>query len=234
MSTRVLVIDDDMDIRKMLRRTLTADGFVVDTAASASAGLQQMRALPPDVVVLDLNLPDHDGIAVCEMLRGDDDQTPILMLTARDSAPERVAGLRAGADDYLTKPYEHEELVLRIEALMRRSMIGVLDERDIVSFGPIVVDASARSCTVDGADVELTPREFDLLEIFVRNPGIALRRERLMEEVWEGEVAADSNAVVVYIGYLRRKLADHGAGHLLRTMHGVGYVLRDDAQRALA
>jgi two-component system response regulator MprA len=214
---RVLVVDDDPPLRRMLERTLLAEGFDVTLAADGPAALIQAERSAPDVIVLDVALPALDGLAVCRRLRGKGLPTPILMLTARDAVPDRVAGLEAGADDYLVKPFAVQELVARIRALTRRG----LDGGSLLSYADLTLDTDARTATRGGRTIELTGREAALLELLLRSPGRTVTRERALEEIWDG--AAEANVVDRYVTRLRHKLADPP---LIQTVRGAGFTVR--------
>ena len=208
----------------MLERGLRYEGYEVDSAADGEAGLSQVRRSPPDLVVLDILLPGIDGLEVCRRLRADRYDMPVLMLTARDEVIDRVVGLETGADDYLVKPFAFEELVARARALLRRrapSASGAL------SFADLRLDPATREVFRGSRPVDLTRREFELLETFLRHPRQALSREQLLAQVWGYDFEVDTNAVDVYVGYLRRKLEAGGEPRLLHTLRGVGYALRE-------
>jgi two-component system response regulator MprA len=214
---RILVIDDDPPLRRMLERTLAAEGFDVASAADGGAALVAAERSAPDVIVLDVAMPDLDGLAVCRRLRSKGLPTPILMLTARDAVPDRVAGLEAGADDYLVKPFAVQELIARIRALTRRHA----DPQPVISYADLLLDTQARTARRAGVAIELTGREVALLELLLRNPGRTITRERAIEEIWNG--AAEPNVVDRYVTRLRRKL---GSPPLIRTVRGAGFALR--------
>jgi two-component system response regulator MprA len=212
----VLVVDDDLSVRRMLDRTLAAEGFDVTVAADGGGALAAAERVAPDVIVLDVAMPGVDGLAVCRRLRSRGLATPILMLTARDAVPDRVAGLEAGADDYLVKPFAPEELVARLRALTRRHT-----DQELLSYANVVLDVRARTVTRGGRAIELTGREADLLELLLREAGHTVTRERALEEIWDG--AAERSVVDAYVTRLRRKL---GAPPLIRTLRGAGFTLR--------
>jgi two-component system, OmpR family, response regulator MprA len=214
---RVLVVDDDPPLRRMLARTLVAEGFEVSTAPDGGAALVAAEKAAPDVIVLDVAMPGLDGLAVCRRLRGKGLPTPILMLTARDAVPDRVAGLEAGADDYLVKPFAVQELIARIRALTRRHA----DVQPIMSYADLVLDTEARTARRGSVPIELTGREVALLELLLREPGRTITRERAIDEIWDG--AAEPNVVDRYVTRLRRKL---GSPPLIRTVRGTGFALR--------
>jgi two-component system response regulator MprA len=214
---RVLVVDDDPPLRRMLERTLRAEGFDVTLAHDGGAALVAAERSAPDVIVLDVAMPALDGLAVCRRLRGKGLPTPILMLTARDAVPDRVAGLEAGADDYLVKPFAVQELIARIRALTRRRA----DPRPLLSYADLTLDVPDRRAVRAGRTVSLTGREAALLELLLREPGRTVTRERAIDEIWES--AAEPNVVDRYVTRLRRKL---GPPQLIRTVRGSGFALR--------
>lgn len=215
--SRVLVVDDDPPLRRMLERTLAAEGFEVTVAQDGPAALIAAERAAPDVIVLDVALPAIDGLAVCRRLRSKGLATPILMLTARDAVPDRVAGLQAGADDYLIKPFAVQELIARLAALTRRRA----DSGPRHAYADLVLDVDARICTRAGRAIELTGRETALLELLIREPGRTVTRERAIAEIWSG--AAEPNVVDRYVTRLRRKL---GEPQLIHTVRGAGFALR--------
>jgi two-component system response regulator PrrA len=221
-SPDVLVVDDDEDIRVSLDRGLRLSGFDVRTAADGESALLAVDARVPDCIVLDVGLPGRDGVAVVEALRRDDVTVPVLMLSARTSVEDRVTGLAAGADDYLVKPFALAELVARLRALLRRVPTT---GPSALTVGPLTVDPARRRVALDGVPVELTRREFDLLETLARNSGIVLSRERLLELVWGYDFAVDTNVVDVFVSQLRRKLEAGGTPRLVHTVRGIGFSL---------
>jgi DNA-binding response OmpR family regulator len=220
---RVLVVDDDEAIRTALERALALEGFVVSTVDGGSAALDAVEADPPDVVVLDVVMPDVDGVAVTRTLRGRGRELPVLILSALDEVGDRVAGLQAGADDYLVKPFAVDELVARLRALLRRRPEPVSVP---LAVGDVVVDAARHVARRGRRDLDLTRREFELLETFARHAGIVLTREQLLQQVWGYDFAVDGNVVDVFVGYVRRKLEADGEPRILRTVRGVGFVLK--------
>jgi two-component system response regulator PrrA len=224
---RILAVDDDPAILRALRRGLMLEGFEVDTAESGKEALARIVATPPDAVVLDVSMPGLSGIEVCTTLRKGGTEVPVLMLSALDEVTDRVAGLAAGADDYLVKPFDLRELALRLRALLRRIRPPV--DAGQLRVGPLTVDPGARRVTVGGQEVDLTRREFDLLEVLALNTGIVLSRSVLLERVWGYDFEVTSNAVDTFAGYLRRKLEAAGSPRLLHTVRGVGFVLRYDS-----
>ncbi len=221
---RVLVVDDDRALRDALRRALTLGGYEVVVAESGREGLERVRTTRPDVVVLDVLMPDVDGLEVSHRLRADGDRTPILMLTARDAVDDRIAGLDAGADDYLVKPFDIEELKARVRALIRRGSPELTGEG--LRFGELELDSERHAARHGGESVELTRTEYQLLELLMLNPRRVLPHSLIYERVWGYDFGPSSNALRVYIGYLRRKLADIGAPDVIHTVRGVGYTLR--------
>jgi len=220
---RVLVVDDEAAIREALERALRLEGFVVDLAEGGTVALERLAAEPPDVVVLDVVMPDLDGIEVTRRLRGAGSRVPICILSARDEVADRVAGLRAGADDYLVKPFALEELTARLHALLRRTPS---DDGVPIRVGDLTVDPARRLVRRGVREIELTNREFELLETLARHPGMVLSRTQLLEQVWGYTFEVDSNVVDVFVSYLRRKLEAGGESRLLHTVRGVGFVVR--------
>jgi two-component system, OmpR family, response regulator MprA len=220
---RVLVVDDEPAVRSALERALRLHGFEVSLAEDGEEGLAAVEAEAPDAVVLDVLMPRLDGIAACRRLRAQGDRTPVLMRTARDAVADRVTGLDAGADDYLVKPFALEELLARLRALVRRSNGGDGPLR----FADVVLDPGTREVRRGERRLELTRTEFNLLELFLRNPRQVLPRSLVFERVWGYDFGPSSNALEVYVGYLRRKLEADGEPRLLQTVRGVGYQLRE-------
>jgi DNA-binding response OmpR family regulator len=220
---RLLLVDDDAAIRTSLARALSREGFEVQPVDGGRAALEAVATSPPDVAIIDLTMPDIDGIEVIRRLRGDGATLPILVLSARDEVEDRVAGLQAGADDYLTKPFATAELVARLQALLRRAVPALTTQ---LSVGDLRVDPARRQVRRGSRELELTRREFELLTTLARHPGIVLTREQLLADVWGYDFETDSNVVDVFVGYLRRKLEADGAPRLLHTVRGVGFVLR--------
>jgi two-component system response regulator MprA len=222
---RVLVIEDDDAVRAAVRRALLLGGYDVVQAPTGEEGLMRAQTEVPDAIVLDLGLPDIDGVQVCRTLRGAGNRTPILMLTARAAVEDRVDGLEAGADDYLVKPYDVRELQARLKAIMRRHLDGA-DGR-LLRFEELELDPDAHAARIGGREVELTRTEFQLLELFMLNPKRVLTSELIYDRVWGYDFGPSGNSLRVYIGYLRRKLEANGERRLIQTVHGVGYVLRE-------
>jgi two-component system response regulator MprA len=223
---QVLVIDDDDGVRSAVRRALVLDGHEVLTAESGQAGLDQLAVTTPDAIVLDLGLPDIDGMEVCRRLRGTGDRTPVLMLTARDAIEDRVDGLEVGADDYLVKPYDVRELRARLKAIVRRGLDEEGESRTL-RFGTLTLDADLHGVRLGDRGIELTRTEYQLLELLMLNPRRVLTSELIYERIWGYDFGLAGNSLRVYIGYLRRKLEANGEPRLIQTIHGVGYVLRE-------
>jgi two-component system response regulator PrrA len=221
---QVLVVDDDPAIRRSLERGLRLSGFSVALADGGRTALAAVRDLPPDLVVLDISMPDLTGIEVCRTLREDGNDVPVLMLSALDEVSDRVAGLQAGGDDYLVKPFALQELVLRLQALLRRRPPAATDR---VRVGGLVIEPSAREVHLDGEQLTLTRREFELLEVLARNAGIVLSRDQLLDRVWGYDFDVRTDAVDTFVSYLRRKLEAGGRPRMLHTVRGIGFVLRD-------
>ena len=224
-ASRILIVEDDPRIAASVRRALTYDGYRVTTAASGPEGLSELRRTAPDLVVLDLMLPEVDGLEICRRIRESGDPVLILMLTARTAIAERVAGLDAGADDYLTKPFAHDELLARVRTLLRRS--PPIDDRETLAFADVSMDAGTMEVERRGKTVELTALEFRLLEYFLRNPRRVLSRSQILQSVWGLDTDTTSNIVDVYVRYLRQKLELHGGSRLIQTVRGAGYSLRE-------
>ena len=222
---RILVVDDDRAVRDALRRALTLGGYEVQVAEGGEAGLAQVAAGQPDAMVLDVMMPDLSGIEVCRHLRRAGDRIPILMLTARDAISDRVEGLDAGADDYLVKPFDVDELKARVRALLRRTGDGA--DPDALAFEELRLDSARHGVSVNDDFVELTRTEYQLLELLMLNPRRVLPHSLIYERVWGYDFGPSSNALRVYVGYLRRKLAELGAPELIQNVRGVGYALRD-------
>jgi two-component system response regulator MprA len=219
----ILVVDDDTRLRKALKRVLVANGFVVEVAEDGSDALARLRCATFDAVVLDVMMPGSDGIEVCERLRAAGDQLPVLMLTARHAVRDRVAGLEAGADDYLVKPFANEELVARLRALLRRS--GATSET--VSFGDLELDVLTRDAKRGSRDLQLSRMEFDVLELFLRHPRQVLSRATIYERVWGYDASLSSNSLDMTVSHVRRKLEADGEPRLIQTVRGVGFMLRE-------
>ncbi|WP_227979766.1 response regulator transcription factor [Nocardia spumae] len=225
---RILVVDDDRAVRESLRRSLTFNGYTVELAVDGLDALEKVKASRPDALVLDVMMPRLDGLEVCRRLRSTGDDLPILVLTARDSVSERVAGLDAGADDYLPKPFALEELLARLRALLRRTTAeAAADSSERMSFADLSLDPVTREVSRGERPISLTRTEFSLMEMLMANPRRVLTRGRILEEVWGYDFPTSGNALEVYIGYLRRKTEAEGEPRLIHTVRGVGYVLRE-------
>lgn len=222
---RILVIEDDDAVRAAVRRALLLDGYEVLQAQTAEEGLLHAQQDVPDAIVLDLGLPDMDGVQVTRTLRRSGNRIPILMLTARAAIEDRVDGLEAGADDYLVKPYDVRELQARLKAIMRRHIEGA--DGSVLRFAELELDSDAHAARVNEREIELTRTEYQLLELFMLNPRRVLSSELIYDRVWGYDFGPSGNALRVYIGYLRRKLEAEGGRRLIHTVHGVGYVLRE-------
>ena len=229
---RVLLIEDERQVASFVRQGLEEEGYAVEWAATGREGARRALAEPFDLILLDLRLPDVHGLDVCQTVRRHDPTLPVLMLTALDAVEDRVAGLRAGADDYLPKPFAFDELVARIEALLRRAALEPADRAH--TDGPLAVDPATRRCTCFGDPLELSATEFDLLAYFVARKGQVLTRDELHRDVWGHRFDRGTNLVDVYVGYVRRKLAAAGCAARIETVRGVGYrYLPTDAGEAL-
>jgi two-component system response regulator MprA len=224
---KVLVVDDERAVRDSLRRALELEGYRVELAVDGEDGLAKLRhGAPADAVVLDILMPGIDGLEMCRRLRAEGNSVPVLMLTARAEVDSRVAGLDAGADDYLSKPFALAELLARLRALLRRASPNS-DAPEALSFSDLELDPGTREVTRAGRRIELTRTEFALLELLLRNPRQVLTRSLIFERVWGYDFGPTSNSLDVYIGYLRRKTEEGGAPRLIQTVRGVGYALRE-------
>jgi two-component system, OmpR family, response regulator MprA len=225
----LIVVDDDRALRDVLRRALSLAGYDVRLAESGAGALSEIVAGQPDAVVLDIGLPDINGLEVCRLLRREGNRVPVLMLTARDAVSDRIDGLDAGADDYLVKPFDIDELKARLRALLRRS--GADSDADGgLSFDGLRLDAGRHGVVVGENFIELTRTEYQLLELLMLNPRRVLPHSLIYDRVWGYDFGPTSNALRVYIGYLRRKLEDAGAGPVIHTVRGVGYALREPGE----
>jgi two-component system response regulator MprA len=225
---QVLVVDDDPQIREALTRALELDDYRVTTASNGVKALEAVTQQRPDVMVLDVMMPYVGGLDVCRTLRSKKDRLPILVLTARDEVGDRVAGLDAGADDYLTKPFALEELRARLRAPLRRTTVEEADDTAAISYENLELDPVAHTARRGDRPIDLTRTEFALLELLLRNAGRPLPRETIMDRVWGWESEPTSNSLEVFVGYLRRKTEASGEPRLIHTVRGVGYVLRGD------
>ena len=229
MSGRVLIVDDDRAIRESLARALELDGYEVSLAPDGAAALATIRADRPDMAIVDLMMPNVDGLTLCRVLRAERDRLPILMLTARTETSDRVAGLDAGADDYLAKPFDLPELAARVRALLRRSRPdddGPAEATSMLQVADLRIDPLARRVWRGTSEIELSKTEFDLLELLVRNTGIVLDHSVIYERIWNYDFGPDSKNLAVYISYLRRKIDLDDLPKLIHTVRGVGYTLR--------
>ena len=221
---KILVVDDERAVRESLRRALELEGYEIDLAETGEEALRRIQSQPePDAVILDVLMPGVDGLEVCRRLRGAGSRLPVLMLTARVEVENRVEGLDAGADDYVTKPFALDELKARLRALLRRTTDGA---GDVLRFADLELDPGTREVRRGGKPIELTRTEFSLLELFIRNPRQVLTRSIIFERVWGYDFGYASNSLDVYIGYLRRKTEAGGRPRLIHTVRGVGYALR--------
>jgi two-component system response regulator MprA len=222
--TRILVVDDEPAVQQALTRALTLERYQVAAAADGGEALEMLGLAPYDAVILDVSMPLLDGLEVCRRLRETGDHTPVLMLTARDDIDDRVAGLDAGADDYLVKPFALRELMARVRALLRRT--GENEPDGVIAFEDLRLDSLAHEAWRGERKLELTRTEFLLLDLFLRHPRQVLTRSQIFEHVWGYDFGSSSNSLGVYMGYLRRKTEAGGEPRLLHTVRGVGYVLR--------
>ncbi len=225
MNAKILVIEDEPTIANVIRRGLSREGYNVLVAIDGETGLTKAFAEFPDLIILDVMLPGIDGLEVCQQIRTAKLQVPILMLTAKDAIPDRVAGLEVGADDYLVKPFAFEELLARVRALLRRR--APLEIEGPFKFADLSLNPSTRMAERNGRWIELTAKEYELLELFMRHPNQVLTRDQIYERIWGYDFGGESNIIEVYIRYLRTKLEAEGEERLLHTTRGVGYVLRE-------
>ncbi|MCB5181773.1 response regulator transcription factor [Streptomyces antimicrobicus] len=234
-ASRILVVDDEPAVREALRRSLVFEGYGVETAVDGLDALEKVAAYAPELIVLDIQMPRMDGLTAARRLRSQGTVTPVLMLTARDTVGDRVTGLDAGADDYLVKPFELDELFARVRALLRRSSYAAAQaaaaagggpDPDVLTFTDLRMDLATREVTRGGRPVELTRTEFTLLEMFLTHPRQVLTREQILKTVWGFDFEPSSNSLDVYVMYLRRKTEAGGEPRLVHTVRGVGYVLR--------
>ena len=221
----VLIAEDDRAVRQSLERTLRVEGFHVTATRTGLEAVEACEAQLPDLVILDVMMPDMDGLTACRTLRPRHAELPILMLTARHEVGDRVAGLEAGADDYLIKPYASAELIARVRALLRRSSLS--GAKDLLRYADLKLDPAARQAWRSERRLDLTKTEFDLLELLVWNAGVVMSRETLYERIWGYDFETSSRSLDVYIGYLRAKLESDGEARILQTVRGVGFVVRD-------
>jgi two-component system response regulator MprA len=226
-----MLAEDDRAVRESLVRALTLEGYDVSAVSNGALALEALRAAPPDLLLLDVSMPVVDGITVCRVLRGERNRLPILMLTARAETSDRVAGLDAGADDYLPKPFDLAELFARMRALLRRVNdahdAGASDDQ-VLRLGDLRIESSGRRVSRGGAEIDLSKTEYDLLELLVRNAGVVLDHATIYDRIWHYDFGPDSKNLAVYIGYLRRKTEEGGGDRLIHTVRGVGYVAREE------
>jgi two-component system, OmpR family, response regulator len=224
-AVRVLVVDDEPNISELLSMALRYEGWDVQTAGTGSQAISAAKAFRPDAVVLDMMLPDFDGLTVLRRMRQEDPAIPVLFLTARDAVEDRVAGLTAGGDDYVTKPFSLEEVVARLRALMRRTTVSTVQAESVLIVGDLTLDEDSHEVTRGGDAVNLTATEFELLRFLMRNPRRVLSKAQILDRVWNYDFGGQANVVELYISYLRKKI-DAGRDPMIHTMRGAGYVLR--------
>ncbi|MGO8949887.1 MAG: response regulator transcription factor [Ktedonobacterales bacterium] len=224
MKAHILIVDDDQHITGVLRRALAYEGYGVEVATRGDEALHKVIEHPPELIVLDIMLPGIDGLEVCRRLRASGNHVPILMLTAKDSIPDRVSGLDEGADDYLVKPMELEELLARVRALLRRRNP---EQAEVLRFADVELDTGTRMARRGEREISLSTTEYELLALFMRRPRQVLTRDIIMERVWGYDFEGESNVLEVYVGYLRNKLEADGEPRILHTIRGAGYVLRE-------
>ncbi|GAB4422353.1 MAG: response regulator transcription factor [Anaerolineae bacterium] len=225
MAATILVADDDQKLLKMVRRTLVYEGFAVITASTGREALAKMETQSPDLIVLDWMMPELDGLELLKRLRVERADIPVLMLTARDAIEDRVVGLDQGADDYLVKPFAPSELLARLRALLRRAKFTLAETT--LTYADLSLDPVTRETRRGSRQFELTPKEFELLHLFMRYPRQVLVRDRILEEIWSYDFGGEDNVLEVYVGYLRKKIEANGEPRLIHTVRGVGYVLRE-------
>jgi two-component system response regulator MprA len=223
--TRILVVDDDRKVLSLMKRGLSFAGYAVDVAADGEEAIAHVRDHSPNLVILDIMLPGIDGVEVCRRIRQGDPDLTVLMLTARGRVPDRIAGLDAGADDYLVKPFDFDEMLARIRALLRRSRVA---SDTLLRFADLTVDPGTREVARAGEPIELTTREYELLDYFVRHPRQVLSRERIFEQVWGVNFIGESNLIDVHVMRLRDKLEAGGRSRIIQTIRGAGYSLREN------
>jgi two-component system response regulator MprA len=226
MVERILVVEDEARIASLISRGLRLEGYQVEVAPNGETALDKAFGNPPDLIVLDVMLPDIDGLEVCRQLRIAGADEPVLMLTAKDAIPDRVAGLDAGADDYLVKPFAFDELLARIRALLRR--VAPSEVNAPLQFADLELDPATRRARRGEREIELTAKEYDVLELFMRHPRQVLTRDIIYDRIWGYDFGGESNIIEVYVRYLRAKLEAGGEPRLIHTIRGVGYVLREE------
>lgn len=228
MRHKILVVDDDEKITSLLRRSLVFEGYEVALANNGATGLKEMMVSEPDLLIVDIMMPQVDGIEVVRRLRDAGSTIPVLMLTAKDDVQDRVKGLDVGADDYLVKPFALEELMARVRALLRRYHEQKEDNSHQVQYGDLILDLDSREAIRNGHRIELTAKEFDLLHLFMVNPRRVLTRDTIMDKIWGYDYSGESNVLEVYIAMIRQKTEEGGQKRLIQTVRGTGYVLRGD------
>ncbi|GAB3759924.1 response regulator transcription factor [Yimella sp. RIT 621] len=222
---RVLVVDDESNLTELLGMALRYEGWQIRTAATGTSAVKTAKEFEPDAVVLDMMLPDFDGLEVLRRMRDSDPSLPVLFLTAKDAVEDRVAGLTAGGDDYVTKPFSLEEVVARVRALIRRSTQMVQESSSVLRVGDLTLDEDSHEVIRDGAEISLTATEFELLRFMMRNPKRVLSKAQILDRVWHYDFGGQANVVELYISYLRKKI-DAGREPMIHTMRGAGYVLK--------
>ncbi len=222
---RVLVVDDEPNLTELLSMALRYEGWEVRSAGSGMQAVRAAKEFGPDAVVLDMMLPDFDGMEVLRRMRSDDPNVPVLFLTAKDAVEDRVAGLTAGGDDYVTKPFSLEEVVARLRALMRRTAVSTDESDSLLVVGDLTMDEDSHEVTRSGTEIQLTATEFELLRYLMRNPKRVLSKAQILDRVWNYDFGGQANVVELYISYLRKKI-DAGRTPMIHTMRGVGYVLK--------
>ena len=222
---RVLVVDDESNLTELLSMALRYEGWEVRTAGTGTAAVREAKDFQPDAVVLDMMLPDFDGLEVLRRMRDRDDAVPVLFLTAKDAVEDRVAGLTAGGDDYVTKPFSLEEVVARVRALMRRTAVSADESSSLLAVGDLTLDEDSHEVTRGGQEITLTATEFELLRYLMRNPRRVLSKAQILDRVWNYDFGGQANVVELYISYLRKKI-DAGRDPMIHTMRGAGYVLK--------
>jgi two-component system, OmpR family, response regulator MprA len=225
----IIVIDDDDKITSMLKRALAFEGYSVTTAGNGVEGLKAMLSQDPDLIILDVMMPQIDGLEVCRRIRESGSQVPIMMLTAKDDISDRVRGLDLGADDYLVKPFALEELLARVRVLLRRRSESPVKSDTILTYDDLSLNVESREVVRDQHPIELTTKEFDLLHFLMQNPNRVLSKDILMEKIWGFDFSGESNVLEVYIALLRQKLEEHGHKRIIQTVRGAGYVLRGES-----
>ena len=222
---RVLVVDDEQNLTELLSMALRYEGWEVKTAGTGLGAVRAAKEFQPDAVVLDMMLPDFDGLEVMRRMRGENPSVPVLFLTAKDAVEDRVAGLTAGGDDYVTKPFSLEEVVARLRALMRRTAVVADESSSLLAVGDLTMDEDSHEVTRAGTSISLTATEFELLRYLMRNPKRVLSKAQILDRVWNYDFGGQANVVELYISYLRKKI-DAGREPMIHTMRGVGYVLK--------